>query len=706
MQTYNADHKILHADLTYGRKLGEGGFGQVFKGSWQHSWVAIKELKIEKLSVENLEKLASEAKIMAELRHDNIIAFRGFCNESPVYALVMEYMPRGSLYRMLHGNEQEIDWISKIQISIDAAAGLTYLHSRNILHRDIKSENLLLHEKDGKLHAKLSDFGLSVLKIDANATTKSYRGFVGTLRYSAPELHYNSVYQKASDVYSYAIMLWEIAARQIPFSCVETYDALVNKAMMGHQEAIPNDAPLQFKEAIESGRSFRALERPTAEEIVKYLKDLMENMVKSPLAGVNNNLQRGSISSPKDLTYKELKLAEQQPANELLKSSIHSLLTIKQREEKRKQNSKLKQNQGKAAYEEGLALFNRGQYRKAYAHFEKAAAYEWPAAYLRLGWLYLEGGRIGPKNSDQSIYWYQKVSQSIQWFEEQAQTGDSDAQNNLGLCYRHGYGIAKNEEEAVTWHRLAAEQGLAIAQYFMGYSYYSGEGVVKDEKEALKWFYLAAKQGCALAQYIIGCCYNNGQGVDKDKTEAVRWFYLAAAQEDAIAQYAMGCCYHNGQGVAKNEIQAVQWFRLAAEQGLAVAQYFMGFCYQNGYGVIKNETKAAKWFRFAAEQQNAKAQSSLGFCYYNGRGVVQDQTEAVKWFRLSAEQGRSTAQYSLACCYQNGRGIARDEREAVKWFRLAAEQGHEKAQSCLDNLLKQIESNEAMPSVVMTSFNF
>lgn len=68
--------------------------------------------------------------------------------------------------------------------------------------------------------------------------------------------------------------------------------------------------------------------------------------------------------------------------------------------------------------------------------------------------------------------------------------------------------------------------------------------------------------------------------------------------------------------------------------------------------------------------------------------------------------GRSTAQYSLACCYQNGRGVAIDEREAVKWFRLAAEQGHEKAQSCLDNLLKQIESNEAMPSAVMTSFNF
>lgn len=120
--------------------------------------------------------------------------------------------------------------------------------------------------------------------------------------------------------------------------------------------------------------------------------------------------------------------------------------------------------------------------------------------------------------------------------------------------------------------REAVEQGIAEAQYDCGKCLLYGWGVEKDEAEAVKWFRKAAEQGLPQALNELGACYFDGKGVTQDEAEAVKWFRKAAEQGDAGAQLNLGLCYRQGRGVEKNDAEAVKWYRKAAEQGLAQAQ--------------------------------------------------------------------------------------------------------------------------------------
>jgi len=147
--------------------LGEGAYGTVYKGEWNHSDVAIKKLKVQKFSAQALEEFKREAEIMFELGHasDFIVRLKRICLEAQNYALVMELMPKGSLYDLLH-NGQELPWSLRYRIALDATYGLQMLHGRNILHRDLKSLNILLNDQ---LRAKLCDFGLAQIKQETSS---------------------------------------------------------------------------------------------------------------------------------------------------------------------------------------------------------------------------------------------------------------------------------------------------------------------------------------------------------------------------------------------------------------------------------------------------------------------------------------------------------------------------------------------------------
>jgi len=116
-----------------------------------------------------------------------------------------------------------------------------------------------------------------------------------------------------------------------------------------------------------------------------------------------------------------------------------------------------------------------------------------------------------------------------------AEQGDAVAQNNLGVCYEQGNGVAQDIDEAVKWYRKAAEQGLAEAQNNLGVCYLMGRGVPEDEAEGVKWLRLGAEQGYVLAQRNLGSCYANGYGVPQDKAEAVKWLRKAMEQGDEKA---------------------------------------------------------------------------------------------------------------------------------------------------------------------------
>lgn len=157
----------------------------------------------------------------------------------------------------------------------------------------------------------------------------------------------------------------------------------------------------------------------------------------------------------------------------------------------------------------------------------------------------------------------------------EAENRIADAQYELSVCYYYGYGVEKDEEEAVKWSKKAAEQGHVDAQCKLGHCYYSGIGVKKDKKEAAKWYRKAAEQGSADAQYRLGECYYIGDEMDEDEGEAVKWYRKAAEQGHTDAQCRLGHCYHYGIGLEKSKEKAIKWYKKAAEQGHTYAKYML-----------------------------------------------------------------------------------------------------------------------------------
>jgi len=264
-----------------------------------------------------------------------------------------------------------------------------------------------------------------------------------------------------------------------------------------------------------------------------------------------------------------------------------------------------------------------------------------------------------------------------------AEKGDANAQNELGVCYYKGQGVAQDKVEAVKWYGKAAEQGDAKAQFNLGLCYVKGDGVAEDHVEAVKWFAKAAQQNVPEAQYNLGICYAKGDGVTKDVNVAAEWFRKSAGQEYADAQCELGSLYLTGNGVKKDLTTAAMLYRKAAERGNPKAQYNLGHLYADGQGVAMNGAEAVSWYRKAAEQGYADAQFNLGVVYSTGNGVLQDYAEAVKWLRKAADQGVADAQYNLGNRYANGQGVREDLAEAIKWYRRAADQGVVAAQQNL-----------------------
>ena len=265
-------------ELQLGKLLGQGGFGEVYLGSWQGKEVAVKTLTLKKLRASLAKDFENETRIMAECAQcEQIVKLFAVCMESDHYAMVMEYMQQGSLYDYLRDDKMNLTWPLRYQITIDIGNGLRYLHDREILHRDLKSLNVLINQ----LHrAKISDFGLSKLKMETSSisklsTNKSAKETVGTLRWKAPELFkLKPIHTKSSDAYSLGMTMWEIATGQIPFK--EADDAIIQTCVKeGEQEDIPADCPPEYSSLIKRSWSLDPEKRPSPHYIVLQLEKLL-----------------------------------------------------------------------------------------------------------------------------------------------------------------------------------------------------------------------------------------------------------------------------------------------------------------------------------------------------------------------------------------------------------------------------------------------
>lgn len=259
---------VRHEELSFGKVLGRGGFGVVYQGIYRYNNVAIKQLHVTHPSSEALEEFKAEMAIMAKLRCPQIIQLYGIYLQ-PTYGIVMEYMSNASLYHVLH-SDKPLAWTVRYTIIVDIARGLAFLHKEEILHRDLKSLNVLLDES---MKAKLTDFGLAKIKNETSTLASMTGKVAGTLQYMAPELFKRkAIYTKKCDIYSVAMTFWEIASRNVPFGDAHGNQALVKEWVSeGQREEIPVDCHPKVATLIQSCWDKDSDKRPSAEEIVKTL---------------------------------------------------------------------------------------------------------------------------------------------------------------------------------------------------------------------------------------------------------------------------------------------------------------------------------------------------------------------------------------------------------------------------------------------------
>jgi len=224
-----------------------------------------KKLKTGNLPEQILQEFQNETRIMTAFAFPQIVRLLGVVFEGS-YCLVMEFMDNGSLYSFLK-TSKPIDWQMKYSFASEIANGLEYLHDHNVLHKDLKSLNVLL---DLNFRCKLADFGLSAVKVETQSQTLSKGGPIGTIQWMAPELFTpGNKYSPACDVFSYAMVLFEIATRQTPWKEASPPMLAIWVGTQGLREAIPDTVPVSFKQVVTTCWQQDATKRPTIKEICR-----------------------------------------------------------------------------------------------------------------------------------------------------------------------------------------------------------------------------------------------------------------------------------------------------------------------------------------------------------------------------------------------------------------------------------------------------
>ncbi|GMH74737.1 hypothetical protein TrST_g5911 [Triparma strigata] len=288
--------------------LASGQVTSIFKAVWRkergggtkgNKLVACKcaGLKNGKGEEKDLKDLREEGIIAAPLKHENICRLLGVADSPESHCLVYEYCAGGSLHQLLADPSKPYEYLS---IALDIASGMAYLHSKNIIHRDLKSTNVLL---DSNMRAKIADFGLS---INCNNHGKELTAETGTYRWMAPEVIRHETYSSNADVYSFGIVLWQLVARDVPFGNLTPIQAAFAVAKEDRRPQIPPHAKPALAQLISSAWHADQSCRPSFLLLVQSLASLIRDSF-----------------DPANVTLKTVALAESALSNVVGNSTVN-----------------------------------------------------------------------------------------------------------------------------------------------------------------------------------------------------------------------------------------------------------------------------------------------------------------------------------------------------------------------------------------------
>ncbi|KAL6226960.1 hypothetical protein ACLB2K_000919 [Fragaria x ananassa] len=257
--------------LKFENKVGSGTFGDLYRGTFCSQEVAIKILKPERVNAEMLRDFSQEVYILRKIRHKNVVQFIGACTQPPNICIVTEFMSRGSVYDFLHKQKGVFKLPSLLKVAIDVSKGMNYLHQNNIVHRDLKTANLLMDEHEV---VKVADFGVARVQAQSGVMTAE----TGTYRWMAPEVIEHKPYDHKADVFSFGIVLWELLTGQLPYSFLTPLQAAVGVVQKALRPTIPKNTNPKFAELLDKCWQQDPTQRPDFSEIVEILRHLAKEV--------------------------------------------------------------------------------------------------------------------------------------------------------------------------------------------------------------------------------------------------------------------------------------------------------------------------------------------------------------------------------------------------------------------------------------------
>eukprot|EP00698_Gefionella_okellyi_P022627 TRINITY_DN751_c0_g1_i3.p1 TRINITY_DN751_c0_g1~~TRINITY_DN751_c0_g1_i3.p1 ORF type:complete len:659 (-),score=54.33 TRINITY_DN751_c0_g1_i3:3266-5242(-) len=267
------DSEFVHIDaqeLEMLGMIGEGFFSQVWCAKWRGIEVAVKRLKLSAKERKNV--FCHEVMLWSRLRHPHIALFLGACDDELRPALVLEFVAGGTLYQRLR--KSAISFVEVLHIARQLALALQYLHSMKphpIIHRDLSSHNVLL---DLHGNVKLSDFGES--RVANLGASERMTGSRGNFLWMAPEVFKGEVYDASADIFSYGLVLWELATGDELFAGFQPANAAASMAYEGLRPIVPSHLNPELGRLLPSLWHADASRRPSCVEIVHYLDTLID----------------------------------------------------------------------------------------------------------------------------------------------------------------------------------------------------------------------------------------------------------------------------------------------------------------------------------------------------------------------------------------------------------------------------------------------